>query len=130
MYSVNLVLTGCTFLVLPFPSVKNARLLCSVVVLIIWLKLKDFLRLFDTTAFFIKLIEQTIEDIIPFMMIFPFFLYSIGTSVYILNMSRGDDDQIMDQFAGHWVFDVFVNQYLLALGDWDAGLYSGENSDK
>ena len=92
MYLVNFILTGCTFLKLHFPSVTNARLLCSIVVFCIWMKMKDFLRLFDTTAFFIKLIDQTIEDIIPFMAILPFFLYTIGTSVFILNMSRGDDD--------------------------------------
>ena len=122
MYSVNFYLTGCTFLKLQFMTVTNARLLCSVVVLFIWMKLRDFLRLFDTTAFFIKLIEQTIEDIIPFMMIFPFFLYSIGTSVYILNMSRSPDPdnlllsddnyagtEVMSHYVDNWVFDVFLN---------------------
>ena len=92
MYALNFFLTGCTVLKLPCPSVTNARLIASVIVLFIWGKMKDFLRLFDTTAFFIKLIDQTIEDIIPFMMIMPFFLYSIGTSVYILNISRSDED--------------------------------------
>ena len=66
------------------------------------------------------------------MMIMPFFIYSIGTSVYILNMSRSEDDGVLDEYIGHWVFDVFVNQYLLALGDWstDNYKYNEEGGDE
>ena len=57
MYGLNLFLTTFTVFSIPYPNLTNTRLLASIVLLFIWMKMKDFLRLFDTTAFFIKLID-------------------------------------------------------------------------
>ena len=66
----------------------------------------------------------------PFMAIFPFFMFTIGTSVYILNMSRVEEEhEVMESYLGQWTIDVFISQYLLALGDWDTGEF-GEGSNK
>ena len=73
-----------------------------------WIKMKDLLRLFDTTAFFIKLILVTMSDIIPFLMILPIFIFAIGTSMYILNMERVDDNEVMDSYTNFWPADVFI----------------------
>ena len=52
-------------------------------------------------------------------MILPLFIVCFGTSMYIMNMERDEESQIMDEYTGFWVWDISVNQYLLALGDWD-----------
>ena len=91
-----------------WPDRPTRRVLVSIMLLFIWVKMKDLLRLFDTTAFFIKLIIVTMEDIIPFLLILPIFIFAIGTSVYVLNMERMDDNEVMDSYTGFWPADVFI----------------------
>jgi len=91
-----------------WPDRPTRRVLVSLMLLFIWVKMKDMLRLFDTTAFFIKLIIVTMADIIPFLLILPIFIFAIGTSLYILNMERMDDNEIMDGYTGFWPADVFI----------------------
>ena len=108
MNIVNLFLTVVTILEIDYPSLPRRRVLVAVMLLFIWVKLKDLLRLFDTTAFFIKLIMVTLWDIIPFMLILPVFIFAIGTSMYILNMERADENGVMDEYTGFWPVDVFI----------------------
>ena len=91
-----------------WPDRPTRRVLVSIMLLFIWVKMKDLLRLFDTTAFFIKLIIVTMEDIIPFLLILPIFIFAIGTSVYVVNMERMDDNEVMDSYTGFWPADVFI----------------------
>lgn len=128
-YSVNMILIVVTIFEIDWPSNSQRRVIASISCLVIWMKMFDWLRLFDATSFYIKLIMQTIKDIMPFMSIFPFFMFTVGTSVYILNMEREDDSEVMDEYLGQWTIDVFISQYLLALGDWDTGSFS-EGSNK
>ena len=108
MYSLNLFMTIITLMEIEWPDRPTRRVLVSIMLLFIWVKMKDLLRLFDTTAFFIKLIIVTMEDIIPFLLILPIFIFAIGTSVYVLNMERMDDNEVMDSYTGFWPADVFI----------------------
>ena len=108
MYSVNGFMTVITLMEHDWPDLPTRRVLVSVMLLFMWIKMKDLLRLFDTTAFFIKLILVTMEDIIPFLLILPIFIFAIGTSLYILNMERVDDNEVMDSYTGFWPADVFI----------------------
>ena len=59
--------------------------------LFIWIKIFEFLKVFDSTSFFVKLISDTIQDIGPFMLILPLFILAFGTSLMIINFERDDD---------------------------------------
>ena len=59
------------------------------------------------------------------MLILPLFILAFGTSMMILNFERDDDTTIMDSYTGFWVWDICVNQYLLALGDWENVVLEG-----
>ena len=107
MYALNGFMTICELMEIEWPERPVRRVIVSVMLLFMWVKMKDMLRLFDTTAFFIKLIMVTMYDIIPFMMILPIFIFAIGTSMYILNMERVDDNEVMDSMTGFWPVDVF-----------------------
>ena len=108
MYILNGFITVITLMEIDWPTRPTRRVIVSVMLLFMWVKMKDLLRLFDTTAFFIKLIMVTMYDIIPFMMILPIFIFAIGTSLYILNMERVDDNEVMDSMTGFWPADVFI----------------------
>ena len=90
------------------------------------MKVFDWLRLFDTTTFYIKLILVTLVDILPFFLILPFFMLMFGTSLHILSLSREEDNSIVDPFMSNWVLDILVNEYLLALGEFTMDNFAGE----
>ena len=57
----------------------------------IWIKLLDWLRLFDRTAFFVSLTENTVRSIGWFLVIMALWYMTFGTAFYIVNMSRKTD---------------------------------------
>ena len=59
MYTLNGFMTVITLMEYDKPELSTRRVIVSVMLLFMWIKMKDLLRLFDTTAFFIKLILVT-----------------------------------------------------------------------
>ena len=90
-YVMNTLLIVSTVITVEFFTIDTRCVLCAVLAAIMWLKMLDWLRLFDSTAFFIKLILQTIIDVMPFFVIFFVFLFMFGTAFYLLSMSRPED---------------------------------------
>jgi len=117
-YSMTSLIVLMTMLGLPLYGIGATRVTCSILVFLIWLKIFDWLRLFDSTSFYIKLILVTITDILPFFLIFPVFLLTYGTALYILSTNREADAQIVDEYMGWWLIDATLNQYLLSLGEF------------
>ena len=90
-YIVNLMLIFVTAYDTEWPSDDARRIVGAVLVCIVWLKMFEWLKMFDATSFYIKLIIQTITDILPFFYIFPVFLFMFGSSLYILSTNRDDE---------------------------------------
>jgi len=98
--------------------------------------LLEWLRLFDGTAFYIKLIQEAIADIAYFMIIFlvTIFLFGVPTALIALNWgSEGEEDGAEGGEAGSEglfkisPYTILYQQYLIALGefpldDWEDGL--------
>jgi len=101
----------CTNLVgIQFPNVELQRVIAALSTFCLCLKVLDWLKLFQPTSFFIRLITETLNDIRYFSLIFLVALFMFGTPMYILNMNRGADNAIVDEvFGGIWVFNVFYN---------------------
>ena len=79
----------------------------------------EWMRMFDQTAFYIKLIWQTVSDIKPFLALFSIFLISFGCAMICLGLNRTqDDEQIVTSYVGWWLIDSIINQYLLSLGEF------------
>ena len=102
MYSLNGFMTIIELMNIEWPERPMRRVVVSVMLLFMWVKMKYLLCLFVTTAFFIKLIIVTMEDIIPLLIILPIFIFAISTSMYILNMERMDDNEVIDSYTGFW----------------------------
>ena len=101
-------------------SIEFLRMMASLASCTILLKVFDWLLLFEDTAFYILLLEQTIKGISHFLILLVIALSMFGIPLVILNQNRKDEDDkaIIESLVNFWVFDMLVNQYLLALGEF------------
>ena len=51
-------------------------------------KIFDWMRLFDSTAFYMSLLAATLKKIMPFMMLFVVGLFLFGLPISMLNQNR------------------------------------------
>ena len=117
-------------------SIESQRTLAAISVCFLWFKVFDWLRLFDTTAFFISLIQNTVYDIRSFLLILFICYMMFGSAFYILNMNRlgvtdeeGESAEIVPNISTFWVFDAFYNQYELGLGEFELdGIRASDNN--
>lgn len=102
------------------PSVLSSlRVLAAISTLCIWIKVLDWCKLFSGTAFFIRLITDTLKDIQAFTIIFIVALMMFGMPMYILQLNRSEDNAIVDEVFGNiWILNAFYNQYMLSLGEF------------
>ena len=64
------------------------------------LKLYDWMRLFEETAFYVKLLKATMIKIAPFMLLFVVALLLFGLPISMLNQSRFryvEDEQMISE---------------------------------
>ena len=87
-------------------------------------KCYDWLRLFESTSFYILLITETLNDIKPFMILLAVTLLTFGIPMVLLNLNRSEDNAIIDPVFGFWLLDLVMNQYLLALGEFNMDAFS------
>ena len=125
-YSSNLFLIVLSIFNVDYPKLETRCVLSALIVMIMWMKMLDLLRLFDRTAFFIKLILRTMVDVMPFFVIFFIFIFMFGSSLYILSMHRQSGQEIIDDIFDRWLINTFINQYLLTLGFYDMENFVGD----
>ena len=63
----------------------------------------DWLRLFESTAFFVLLMIETLADIKDFMVLIMVSLLMFGLPMTILNNNRGELDSVQDAPIGFWM---------------------------
>ena len=85
----------------------------------------NWLRVFETTVIFIRLIKQTITDMLPFLFLYFVILIMFSLAVLILNMSRGNNQSLYDDeiFSSSYMNSWF-SQYLLTLGEFNFDNYT------
>ena len=100
-------------------NADEVRVVAAISVFIMWMKMFDWLRLFEPTSFYIKLVTATFNDLTSFMLLFLTGLAMFGSSMYMLQLSSTSrDDSVIDSLLGHFFLDSLVNQYLLGLGEF------------
>ena len=91
----------------------------SLALLTLWSNFFDWLRLFDKTSFYIKLVERTFIDIVQFLVLFIIALSMIGSAMYALEQGTSEgDSNIIEPVFNFFYFDAIYNQYLLSLGEF------------
>lgn len=82
-----------------------------------WFKTFYWMRLFAPTAFYVKLIIETVWDIRYFLILFVFILATFGNALMVLNEGRGEP-MYSNTYQVEF-FDAMMNQYMLSLGEFD-----------
>ena len=99
-------------------TIDAQRIFAAISSCFLWFKVFDWLRLFDQTAFFILLIQETLHSIKYFFIILVVLYMLFGTSFYMLNLGRLDDESFVPDVSPFWFFDGFLNMYELSLGEF------------
>ena len=126
-YITCLMMMILSMLNIGWPTLPTRRIIAALLVFILWFKMFDWMRLFDSTSFYIKLILVTIYDIMPFMVIYVIFLLMFGCAMDCISLNRPEDEEIIESYIGWWFVDLLINQHLLGLGDFAMDNYSGQN---
>ena len=101
-------------------DVSALRIMAAITSFLLVSKLYDWLRLFESTAFYVQLLGATFLNIGWFMLLFLFAMLLFGLPMSMLNLSRAsDEEQLINKHLFFWLFDVLYNQYLLSLGEFE-----------
>ena len=97
---------------------NHVSILSAFVTFSLLVKFYEWLRIFEKPAFYIFLIAETAKDIRAFIVLFVAGLMMYGIPMTMLNFYRFYDSPVVDQLEYGWLFDSFMNQYYLALGEF------------
>ena len=97
-FIMNLFLVLTSLLEIEFVHLNDTRkrALSSLIMICLWMKMFDWLRMFDHTSKFVSLIMQTIYDILPFMLLFTFILFMFGSAMFLLNSEQDGGLEVID----------------------------------
>ena len=89
---------------------EKLRIASSFVILLIGFKFFEWLRLFDSTSFYIKLLITTFYDIGYFMILFFGSLYTIGLALYFIAENNVEEDYYLIKPSDKWFsWDLMIN---------------------
>ena len=95
-------------------TLDTQRFIAAVSFCALWIRVIEWLRLFDSTAFFIRLIEETMDYIKYFMIIMILWYIMFYTAIDILNLGTKEiepDDESLIRLSGVLSLDAFISQY-------------------
>ena len=126
---MTLIILVLTLFELDWISVQNLRVLASIACFSLIIKFYDWLKLFESTSFFISLIGFTFRDITWFMILFAVALIAFAVPMSMLDLNRNGDEVLIGTSFGWWFIDGIINQYLLSLGEFASLETMGESPD-
>ena len=89
---------------------ESLRVVAAFASLLILLKTFDWLRLFEGTAFYVQLVQATLNDIAAFMILLVFSLFIFGSPMGFLTLnSIGAENEVVTSVFGGWLFDMLFN---------------------
>ena len=104
-------------------SVIYKRNLCTFVLISQGMKvIVDWLRLFESTSFYVTLILKTFTDIAYFLLIMLILLIYVGNAMYMLHLSADHDEEdsdIITPVFGNLLIDSALNQFNLMIGEYN-----------
>ena len=83
-----------------------------------WVKVFYWMRLYKTTAYYVKLITQTLADIKTFCFLVFIIWFAFANLFYMLNIGHHKDDTVIIEYTGTAYIDSIIAIYQFALGDF------------
>lgn len=103
------------------------RAYVGIAAFIMWIKVFYWMRLFSNTAYYVKLITQTLGDVKLFLLLCLFIVFAFANLFFMLNIGTNENNRALIPYTGFKILDSIIAIYEFALGDFD---YSGFiNSD-
>ena len=115
--STLLIITVNTF-ELEWIPMEKLVMIAAFTSLTLIIKLADWLRLFESTAFYVQLIVQTLSDITAFLILFGFAILLFTIPISLLNLSRTEDASLVTPITNNTIIDGLFNQYMMSLGEF------------
>mmetsp|Transcript_47285 Transcript_47285/g.62582 ORF Transcript_47285/g.62582 Transcript_47285/m.62582 type:complete len:196 (+) Transcript_47285:608-1195(+) len=115
---LNLLITVHSLAESGWLTLWELRMLSAIASCNIFIKVFDWLRLFEKTAFYVQLISETLAEIRYFGVLILVSLLMFGLPLAMLNHNRDEDNKLVDDIYGdYWIFNVLINQGLAAMGN-------------
>ena len=127
--ALNLWLVFQTFAETEASGVSDRRMIqncTALAVILMWSKIFYWMNISTSYSFYIKLIKATIQDIGIFASILIVLFMMLANVLMILNDRRYEDVKFVQEIFSLPFLDAFMNQYMLALGEFDIENY-GQN---
>ena len=103
----------------PMINIQVLRILAAFAMCATLGKGYDWMRLFEKTSFYILLIEETIVDVSPFLLLLVISLLMFGFPMIMLDLlDTEEDSNLIERLSGSIIFDLILNQYYLAIGEY------------
>ena len=120
-----------TLLEMTLIPIESLRILAAVASLFLLMKVYDWLRLFENTAFYVLLLQETLNDLKWFLVLLGVAFLMFGLPMSMLSLNRSDEDSrlIQERFE-FWFIDLIYNQYLLALGEFETDSFMAGNETR
>ena len=114
-------------------DLRVQKICAAVAMLMMYIKLFYWLRLFESTAAFIRMLYEIIEDVKPFLTFLVIAIAMFANSMLLLDQNRrllkaDNEDGIISSIFGIAFLDSYVRTYLVALGEFDIDNYEGPDS--
>lgn len=113
------ILGQCFSFAVDMIDVESLRIMAAIASFCILAKVFDWLRLFEQTAFYVMLVTETQRDIRAFIILLFTSLMLFGVPLEMLNLNRSEQAKIIVPSFDSWFVNLFLNQYLLALGEFN-----------
>lgn len=98
-------------------DIQTIRSMAAISVGLMWIKSFYWMRLFDKTSFYIRLIQETLSEVAYFAILFVFILFCFANTIFVINQGRIKDGYLYANVFEQQFFDSVIDQYLLALGE-------------
>ena len=79
----------------------------------------QFMRFWDKTSFYVRLIQETLKDAMWFLLIYLNILAAVAVAIYMLNQTRGYHDEessIIPEMLGNQITDALLATYMQSMG--------------
>ncbi|CDW76983.1 wd-40 repeat protein [Stylonychia lemnae] len=122
------------FILLDLSNVESTKVrpLVSVAVFLMWIKLFYFMRLFQPTASFIRMIVQIFLDMSTFLLFLVIALVGFGNTFYILAVnlveSNKTEEETPELFTGNFGL-AMIYAYRAGLGDFATDQYASSKEE-
>lgn len=111
-------------------EIQKLRIIAALTSCFNFIKIFDWLRLFDKTAFYVQLISEILLEIRWYSILVILSLMTFGLPMVMLNLNRDDEEYIIKPIFNWWMIDNLLSQGLASMGKSDSSNYAKKDDEE